>query len=150
MLGKAKLEADVSLDAFEAWLQCQLGSGSQSADLTAYLERKNVDGGQVIYRQGDPAETIDLIAEGRLNVEVTGSDGMRVRVRRMATHTVVGEMGFFRKAVRSASISSDSPAVVFTLTRANFDRMRRERPDLAGDFIEFIVRVLADRIESAN
>ena len=150
MLGKAKLEADVSLDAFEAWLQCQLGSGSQSADLTAYLERKNVDGGQVIYRQGDPAETIDLIAVGRLNVEVTGSDGMRVRVRRMATHTVVGEMGFFRKAVRSASISSDSPAVVFTLTRANFDRMRRERPDLAGDFIEFIVRVLADRIESAN
>ena len=68
----------------------------------------------------------------------------------MATHTVVGEMGFFRRAVRSASISSDSPATVFTLTRANFDRMRGERPDLAGDFVEFILRTMADRIEAAN
>jgi sulfate permease, SulP family len=150
MLAKTKLEVDVSLDAFEAWLQRQLGSESQSADLTTYLERKNVDGGQLIYRQGDPAETIDFIAVGRLNVEVTGSDGKNLRVRRMATHTVVGEMGFFRRAVRSASISSDSPAIVFTLTRTNFDRMRRERPDLASDFIEFIVRVLADRVETAN
>jgi SulP family sulfate permease len=112
MLAKAKLEVDVTLDAFAAWLQRQLGSASRSADLMAYLERKNVDGGQVIYRQGDPAETIDLIAVGRLNVEVTNGDGQHLRVRRMATHTAVGEMGFFRKATRSASISSDSPATV--------------------------------------
>jgi SulP family sulfate permease len=150
MLAKAKLDVDVTLDAFAGWLQRQLGSRGQSADLMAYLERKNVDGGQVIYRQGDPAETIDLIAVGRLNVEVISSDGQHLRVRRMATHTVVGEMGFFRRAVRSASISSDSPATVFTLTRANFDRMRGERPDLAGDFVEFILRTMADRIEAAN
>jgi sulfate permease, SulP family len=150
ILAKAKLDVDVTLEAFAGWLQRQLRSGGQSADLMAYLERKNVAGGQVIYRQGDPAETIDLIAVGRLNVEVTSSDGQHLRVRRMATHTVVGEMGFFRRAVRSASISSDSPATVFTLTRANFDRMRSERPDLAGDFVEFILRTMADRIEAAN
>jgi hypothetical protein len=28
--------------------------------------------------------------------------------------------------------------------------MRRERPDLAGDFVEFILRTMADRIEAAN
>jgi sulfate permease, SulP family len=150
MLTSAKLEVDVTLDAFEAWLQVQLGNSSQSSDLIGYLERKNVDGDQVIYRQGDPAETIDLIAVGRLNVEVTSSDGKLLRVRRMATHTVVGEMGFFRKAVRSASISSDSPTTIFTLTRASFHRMRRERPELAGDFVEFILRIMADRIETAN
>lgn len=150
MLAKAKLELDVALDAFTVWIHRQLGSNSQSDDLMRYLERKNVDGGQVIYRQGDPAETLDLIAVGRLDVEIADADGKPLRVRSMATHTVVGEMGFFRRAVRSASISSDSPAVVFTLTRTNFDRMRRERPDLASDFVEFIVRVLADRIETAN
>ncbi len=150
VLAKSTLAVDVALDSFKAWFQQQLGSSNQSDDLMGYFERKNVDGGQVIYRQGDPAETLDLIAVGRLNVEVAGSDGTPLRVRRMATHTVVGEMGFFRKAVRSASIASDSPAVVFTLTRANFDRMRRERPDLTSDFVEFIVRVLADRVETAN
>ena len=65
-------------------------------------------------------------------------------------HTVIGEMGFFREAVRSASVASDGSAILFTLTRANFDRMRSERPDLANALATFIVRVMADRIEDAN
>ena len=51
-------------------------------------------------------------------------------MRRIVTHTVLGEMGFFRHSVRS--VSSDGPATVFTLSRTNFERMRHERPDLAG------------------
>ena len=66
------------------------------------------------------------------------------------THTVVGEMGFFRHSARSATVSSDGPATLFTLTRANFQRMRRERPDLASAFDDFILCILADRIDFAN
>jgi sulfate permease, SulP family len=150
MLAKAKLELDVTLDAFKAWFQRQLGSSNELADLMAYLERKDVDDGQVIYRQGDSAETLELVSVGRLNVEVTDSGGKHLRMRRIATHTVIGEMGFFRKSVRSASISSDGPTTLYTLTRANFDRMRHERPDLAGVFRDFIVRTLADRVESQD
>jgi SulP family sulfate permease len=66
------------------------------------------------------------------------------------TYAVVGEMGFFRRSIRTATVSSDGPATLFTLTRANFDRMRVERPDLAASFDDFIFRVLADRLEFAN
>lgn len=150
VLAKAKLEVDITLDDFEPWLQRQLGKSIRSAEVMAYLERKNVDGAQLIYHQGDTADTLDLIAVGRLNIEVASTDGQRLGVRGIMAHTVVGEMGFFRQAIRSASVYSHSPATLFTLTRANFDRMRCERPDLASTFTEFIVRVLADRIESAN
>jgi SulP family sulfate permease len=150
VLAKAKLEINVTVDEFEAWLERQLGQGIRSAEVMPYLERKNVDGAQVIYRQGDPADTVDLVAVGRLDVEVASGDNQRLAVRRMMTHTVVGEMGFFRRAVRSASVSSDGPAILFAMTRANFDRMRRERPDLAIAFAEFIVRMMADRLESTN
>jgi len=77
-------------------------------------------------------------------------EGSSRRVRRIMTQTVVGEMGFFRRLSRSATVSSDGPAILFTLTRANFERMRRERPDLANAFDEFIMRVLADRLDFAN
>ena len=150
LLAKTKREVDVTLDDFEPWLLRQLGKGIQSYEVMAYLERKNLDGAQVIYHQGDPADTLDLVAIGRLGIEVANADGQRLLIRRVTAHTVVGEMGFFRQASRSASVSSDGSATLFTLTRTNFDRMRCERPDLASAFTEFIVRLLADRVESAN
>jgi sulfate permease, SulP family len=68
----------------------------------------------------------------------------------MATYTVVGEMGFFRESARSATVSSEGSTSLFTLTRANFERMRRERPDLASAFDDFIMRIMSNRIDSAN
>jgi SulP family sulfate permease len=59
-------------------------------------------------------------------------------------------MGFFRRARRSATVSSDGPVTFFTLTRHHFERLRHERPDVAIAFADFIVRVLADRIDFAN
>jgi SulP family sulfate permease len=68
----------------------------------------------------------------------------------MTTRTVLGEMGFFRRLQRSATVSADGPVTLFSLTRGNFERMRRERPELAVAFEEFIIRTLADRLEFAN
>jgi SulP family sulfate permease len=115
-----------------------------------YFERKDADASQVIYRQGDPADTLDLVAAGNLVVDITGIANAPLRVRRIATHSVVGEMGFFRRTLRSATVSSEGPTILFTLTRGSLDRMRLERPDLASTLDDFIMRVLADRIDALN
>lgn len=150
LLAKAALRTDTGLAGFDSWLQDQLGASVRSSDLVAYLDRKDVEGSQVVYRQGEPADTVDLVAAGNLAIDIAKSNGESLRVRRMTTHTVVGEMGFFRHTVRSATVSSDGPATIFTLTRVSFERMRRDRPDLASAFDDFIVRILADRIDFAN
>jgi sulfate permease, SulP family len=150
MLDSARLRVDASLDGFETWLQDQLGPHVKSAELLGYLDRKNTDGSQVLSREGEPADTIEFVAIGSLTVDFRTNEGANVPVRRMTTHTVVGEMGFYRRSPRSATVSSDGPATFFTMTRANFERMRRERPDLAIAFDDFIVRVLVDRLNFAN
>lgn len=150
LVAEANLESETGLASFEPWLQHQLGAGVKAADLVAYLERKDVDGSQILYREGDPADTIDLVAAGNLAIDIEKGGGESLRVRRIMTHTVLGEMGFFRRSVRAATVSSDGPAIVFTLTRANFERMRSERPDLASAFDDFIIKALADRIDFAN
>jgi sulfate permease, SulP family len=150
MLENAKLRVDASLDGFKTWLQDQLGPHVKSAELLGYLDRKNTDGSQVLYREGEPADTIEFVAIGSLTVDFRTNEGANVLVRRMTTHTVVGEMGFYRRSPRSATVSSDGPATFFTLTRASFERMRRERPDLAIAFGDFIVRVLVDRLNFTN
>lgn len=150
LLGNAGLDSDTGLADFERWLQRQLGSSVESADLFAYLERKDITNSQILYREGEPADTIDLVAAGQLAVEIALADGGSLLMRRIKTQTVIGEMGFFRRSSRSATVSSDGPAVLYTLTLINFEKMRRERPDLANAFDDFILRVLADRIEFAN
>lgn len=150
VLAQANLGADTSAAGFEPWLQEQLGGGVNAAEVIAYLESKSTEGSQVLYREGEPADRIDLVASGNLVVDIVNNNGEKLRVRRITTHFVVGEMGFFRRSVRSATVSSDGPATLYTLTRANFERMRHERPDLAGAFYDFIIRVLADRVDFAT
>jgi SulP family sulfate permease len=150
LLARANLDVNTGLAGFEPWLQRQLGPSVRPADLIVYLERKEADGSQILYREGEPADTLDLVAAGHLAIDVAKGDGESQHVRRVMTHTVVGEMGFFRHSARAATVYSDGPAILFTLTRANLERMRRERSDLASAFDDFIMRVLADRIEFAN
>jgi SulP family sulfate permease len=150
LLAKAGPDSDSGLAGFEPWLQREFGDSIKSADFLAYLERKDIPDSQVLYRQGEPADTVDLVAVGKLTIDVTQDDGGSVHMRRIETQTVVGEMGFVRRSVRSATVSSEGPVILYTLDRNNWEKMRRERPDLANAFDDFILRVLADRLEFAN
>jgi len=131
---------------FDAWLQEQLGSAVAVGDFLGFMERRDVAGGTVLYRQGDAADEIDLVAAGRLVIDLVGSGGQKLRVRSITTQSVIGEMGFFRRAPRSATVSAEGPVTLFTLRRDQFDRMRREQPALAIAFDEFLLRSLSDRI----
>ena len=150
VLSKSGIVVDPSPAGFELWLKRRIGFAVSPQELIAYLERKEIARSEIIYREGEQADTVDLVAAGNLNVDIATGNGGTRRVRRLTTHTVVGEMGFFRRSVRSATVSSDGPAVLFTLTRNNMERMRRERSDLASAFDDFIMRTLADRLDATN
>jgi SulP family sulfate permease len=62
----------------------------------------------------------------------------------------VGEMGFYRRVPRTASVIAEEPSVVYRLTRESFDKMQAEDPGAASVFHKLIVRLLSDRLEFAN
>lgn len=144
--------ADAADDAaaFGLWLQVQLGSGVNAAEFLGFLEPCNIAAGDVLCRQGEPSDDIYLVSAGRLVITLERNSGQTQHLRTICTHTVLGEMGFIRGIVRSATVSSDGPATVFKLTRERFERMRAERPDLASAFYEFLLRTLADRTEFSD
>lgn len=136
--------------SFEAWLAEEIGDAGQKRLVAGYLERRELAGGDMLYAEGAPADTIDLVATGSVAVTVADAAGRMVRVRRMAGRTVVGEMGFFRAQPRAASVVADGPTVVYVLTRARFEALMAEDPALGGRFLAFIVRTLSDRVAFAN
>ena len=150
LLAKSNIVIDTSSDGFDRWLQQRLGTQFAASELITYLERKEFETPQIIYREGDASETVDLVASGAVNIDIMMRDGGSKRIRRLSAHTVVGEMGFFRHSVRSATVSSDGPAVLFTLTRTALNRLRQERPALGAALDEYIIRVIADRLDATN
>lgn len=137
-------------DAFEKWLKGVFGGEIDPSRLMSYFNRRSFKAGQVVLKQGGKANSVELLATGSIAITVTDEDGNVTRLRRMAAQTVVGEMGFFRKAPRVAAVIADEPSIIYRLTRKNFERMQAEDPETAAAFYRLIVRVLSDRLEFAN
>ena len=150
LLDKSDIVTDMSQHGFEAWLQQRLGPTASIPELIGYLERKEIGERQIIYQEGDAADTLDLVAAGDLNVDITTENGGTRRVRRLAHTPRRRNRSVLGGRPAPATVSSDGPAVLFAMTRVNLERMRREQPDLAGTFTDFIVQVIADRLDATN
>lgn len=150
LIAAGQVQGEETLQEFENWLAGLLGARSSNADVLRYFKRQHFVEAREIYRQGDPAESIDLVAHGTVSITYNDGEGHDLRVRRMTTRTVVGEMGFFRNSPRTASVHAHGDVVLYTLTRECFDQMGAEQPELARALLAFIVRTLADRVEFAN
>jgi SulP family sulfate permease len=135
---------------FEDWLTAELGGRDRARRIAPFFDRRDLAAGTVLYAQGSAADTIDLVVSGTIAVAVMGEPGLELLIRRVSTRTVVGEMGFFRASTRGATVSAEQRASVFTLTRASYERLKAEDPELSAALLEFIIRALSDRLDFAN
>ena len=143
------IERPISDDAFGRWLSEEVRTKVPLETLMRYFVRREFDNGQSLYAQGDAAETIDIVASGSVDIVHQSLSGTTV-LRSMKTHTVIGEMGFFRSRPRAASVMTSGKTVLYTLERRAYEDMTRDNPRLALDFQAFIIRSLSDRVEFAN
>jgi sulfate permease, SulP family len=137
-------------DSFESWLTAEFGGTDEMKRVVAYFQRQELDVGDALFRQGEPADCLAILASGRLLVIGTDEKGQSIRIGRMVGHTIVGEMGFYRKTPRSATVMAEEPSVVHRLTQEDLDRMHAQDPSAAAVFHQLVIRMLSDRLEFAN
>jgi sulfate permease, SulP family len=140
---------DASVHSFESWLQNEFSMADIDAVL-AYLDRQELAAGEKVFLQGQPSDSVVLMASGCVAITIDDEKGRPIRLRRMMGHTVIGEMGFYRKVPRTATVVAEEPTVIYSLTREAFERMQKEDPDAASAFNRLIIKLLADRLEFAN
>ena len=132
------------------WLTRALGSAEFAEALSELCERLEVDKGQVIARQGEPAGSMHFILEGRVGIIVEMVDGRTIRVRSLGPHTTIGEMGLISRQMRSATIQAEVPSVLYELTAEAYERLKRENSALAQALLTYTVRVMAERLSFAS
>ena len=75
---------------------------------------------------------------------------MEKRVRTYETGTIVGEMGFYSGARRSADIVADKKTTLLKLTKEQMKEMERRDPELAARLHRYVIWLLSLRLSAAN
>lgn len=131
------------------WLAGALGNNEQADFLVEQCIRLEVAPGHIIARQGDPADAMHFILDGRVSILV-GSGDKQIRVRSLGSHTTVGEMGLISHLPRSATIRAETPSVLYALSADAYQRIQAEHPALGMALLSYIVKVMSERLTFAN
>ena len=131
------------------WLVRMVGA-EHAHQLAKECRRLEVAAGDVIVRQGDGANSMHFILEGRVGIVVNGGGRPKVRVRSLGAHTTIGEMGLIAGQARSATIEAEVPSVLYVLGADAFERVRKTNPALFQALLAYVVTVMAERLSFAN
>ncbi len=115
--------------------------------LSAGLRRQAYRRDEVIFHQGDPADTLHLIAQGHAGVRVTLPGGEFVVVAILGPGDAFGELALVGEPrPRSATLVALERCETLSLGRAEFERLRSAYPGVD----RFLVDLLARRVDRLN
>lgn len=100
----------------------------------------SVEGGSVIFREGEPAEQLYLILTGSVRVEARAWDGSDVELSTLGSGDFFGELALAGGNQRSATVTAVQPCELFCLSRQNFLQQLSASPELLSDVIAGISR----------
>ena len=136
-LGNAELFAD--LDA------CQLET------LRGLLQREVLKSGDLVFKEGDAGDKLFVITKGEVSIKLKLPG--TTRLQRLATFgpgMVFGEMALIEGKPRSAEAHVMQGAIVYSLSAANFEMLRKQHPSVAFAIIGSLTRQLAARLRTTS
>ncbi len=114
--------------------------------MLSYFERRMVEPGAYLMRQGDAADELYFIEQGQVTAQIEPAGGLPVRLESVRGGRIVGELGFYRNSPRTAAVVADEPTLVYRLGQADLTRMEQEAPEAAATFHLIVARLLAERV----
>jgi SulP family sulfate permease len=115
-----------------------------------FLQRIELAQGQPLFHEGQASGEAYFVESGELEVVKATAQGRPIRLAKVVPGSMIGEMALYSGKPRTASVVAAAPAVLRALTRAGWERMRLQRPELAAQFDHHVVLSLAATVERAN
>ncbi|MDB4890336.1 MAG: ATP-binding cassette protein [Gemmatimonadetes bacterium] len=108
-------------------------------ELLADLDRKTVQAGELVIREGDPSGAMYIVEEGRLRVFVE-EDGRRKYIAYYRKGDFFGELSIFKGATRAASVEAVSECTLSALRQDTFNRLLHTYPEFRARIEERIAQ----------
>lgn len=93
--------------------------------------------GQTVIKQGEMADEFYIVRKGRAVVVGRDSGGQSVVLNRLAPGDCFGEIALLEDgARRTATVTAVTPLITLTLSRAAFDQIQKEDPDIRSGLVQ--------------
>jgi CRP/FNR family transcriptional regulator, cyclic AMP receptor protein len=106
---------------------------------------------QIVYAQGDPADSVFYIHKGKAKVTVLSEQGKEAVVALLATGDFFGEGCLAGQPLRMATVSTLQESVIARISKADIIRVIHEEPSFAELFISHLlarnIRVEEDLVD---
>jgi small-conductance mechanosensitive channel/CRP-like cAMP-binding protein len=115
--------------------------------LAAQLTVRPFAPGDLATRQGEPSDSLYILARGEVGIfrEPERGGGRRHRLTALSAPAIFGEMGLLAGEARTATVIAESEVLCYRLDKRGFEETIRARPTLA----EAVSRTVAER-QAAN
>jgi CRP/FNR family transcriptional regulator, cyclic AMP receptor protein len=104
---------------------------AQLAALATGLNVQTFGRGQTIFHQGDPGDTLYLVARGQARVYHPSATGRELSVAIFRAGDFFGELALLDDQPRSASAEAMLPTIALTLERSAFQQIIHDHPAIA-------------------
>ena len=101
------------------------------------------EAGEVIVRQGDPADAVYIIVEGEAEVWVASDKGSEIQLNTMGPNTIFGEIAVLTQGRRTTTVRAKDQVVTFKIAAKLFLDLVRQSPEIGMQ----VMTVLAQRLE---
>lgn len=129
-------EPNPSAPALQSPLFSLLDS-AEFANLVSLLELNKVAPGTVVMSEGDPGDSVCIIARGRVLIYCQNFHGAKVYLSSLSDGDCFGEFSFFTGQPRAATVEALEEVLMFQIHQRDFDTIVDRFPNLTHAMLRF-------------
>lgn len=123
-------------------------SKSDLDKLFAHFTRETYKKDDIVWLQGSPGDSIKLVVSGRLISLLEDEAGTRESI---GTGNTIGEVGLVNMSARLSTVCClSNQAIVYSLSRASYEKLVEEKPKVARLIDLICVKYLTMRVQNVS
>lgn len=125
-------------------------SDAEMAALADVMIERRMEEGATLFVESMPGESMYLIEMGTVKISKMLSEGEEKTLAVLGPQDYFGEMALFESAPRAVTARVLKPATLWSMKKADYDKLVEKYPVLAAKLMRNIMRVFAQRIRTSN
>jgi diguanylate cyclase (GGDEF)-like protein len=125
-------------------------SGLELNAVSAFLEARRLAKDEVVFREGDPGDSMYIVKAGLIGSYVTLEDGSRREIYEHSPGNLFGEMAIIEGAPRSATCFAKADSELLILEALDFYRLVWEHPVIGVKLLSSMAGVMVSWLNQAS